>query len=450
MTKSNIIQKLLLYIIVVFIIATGCDKTLHETDIIPPDGSKSAVIITLNNEGVDNKPLNDAHIYFFNEKEILTSHNYYPKMTDLALDRVLTGNGSYTVFAILNTEENLSPYTKAEENIINIQDFMLWVSTLDKKYENLLTGALKYEVKNGINNVSINLQKGSEGAEVALVTLNLTFPQPLLPEYIAEKSKADGEQVKLRTIIEVYKRGTGNRILRKSEYAIPTETEGVYTKTITLPKGEYDIRIWGDYTQQENLDYHYNTEDLKNVKILPKESYIANTDTRDGFAYATTINIGKEDIIENITLHRPLAKYKIVANDVEEYEQMREKRGYPPINELIIQISYAGYFPAGYNVTDGTLTASLDGYKFRSWITENDNKNTTIAKDFVLVNGKESSVVVNIMIKDAQDNIISGVKGVNINYKAGHLTTIKGNFLTAGKGGMDIITSWEGEHNVEF
>ena len=57
----------------------------------------------------------------------------------------------------------------------------------------------------------------------------------------------------------------------------------------------------------------------------------------------------------------------------------------------------------------------------------------------------------NIIFKDAQGNTVSGVNGVKINYKAGYLTTISGDFLTAGKGGVDIDTSWEdNEFNIEF
>lgn len=453
MIQINTIRKNLLYIVgvVVTLALTGCDKTLHEADILPPDDSKSAVTVALNTDAVQGKPLNDVHIYFFNEADMLSAHNYYPKMTDLALDRMLMESGHYTVFAILNTEEGLTPTTRATLPNISFPDFMLWAKTLDAQYPDLLTGMVRYEVKDGIRQVTIDIKEGSGAVEVTTVTLNLTYPQPLLPEYVATKASRAGESVQLRAVVELFHKGTDNRVLRHSKFVEPTATSGVYSTEIVMPQGEFDVRIWGDYAESEMADYHYNTTNLKDVKILPKESYWANTDTRDGFGYATTINVGKEEKTESYTLHRPLAKYKIVANDLEKYNEMRGRRGYPTVEDLKITVAYVPFLPAGYSVVDKSLTASYEGYKYTAGVTESNEQKATVAKDFVLVNGAESSVVVNIIFKDAQGNTISGVNGVKINYKSGHLTTISGDFLTAGKGGVDIDTSWEdNEFNIEF
>lgn len=453
MIQINSIRKLTLGIIyyALCIVMMGCDKSLHEADILRPGDSKSGITVALNTNEVQSKPLNDVHIYFFNEADMLTAHNYYPKMTDLALDRLLMDSGHYTVFAILNTEESLTPTTRASLPNISFPDFMLWVKTLEVKYVNLLTGMVRYEIKDGIKQVTIDIKEGSGAAEITTVTLNLTYPQPLLPDYVASKALRAGENVHLRAVVELFHKGTDNRVLRHSKFVEPTATAGVYSTSIVMPQGEFDIRIWGDYAESETADYHYNTTNLKEVNILPKETYWANTDTRDGFGYATTIHVGKEERSENYTLHRPLAKYKIVANDVEKYNEIRVKRGYPPLEDLKIAVMYAGFFPAGYNVVDKTLTASSEGYRYVAGVTASDAQKATVAKDFVLVNGKESSVVVNIIFKDADGNTVSGVNGVKINYKAGYLTTISGDFLTAGKGGVDIDTSWEDdEFNVEF
>ncbi len=451
MIQINYICRSLLCIAGALCIAlTGCDKTLHETNILLPNNSKSAVTIALNTDEVLDKPLKDVHIYFFNEADKLAEHNYYPKMTDLALDRLLIESGQYTVFAILNTEEGLIPTTRGEIPNISFSDFKLWVKTLDTQYPELLTGMVRHEIKDGVKQVTIDIKEGSGAVEVTMVTLNLTYPQPLLPDYVVTKALSIGENVRLRAIIEILHKNTDNVVLRHQKFVESTTTAGVYKTSIVMPQGEFDVRIWGDYSENETEDYHYNTSNLKDVKILPKESYWANTDTRDCFGFATTINISKEGKTENYTLHRPLAKYKIVANDIEKYNEIRVKRGYPPLEELKIYVMYSGFFPAGYNILDKTLTASSEGYKYTAGVTEIDDKKAVVAKDFVLVNGKESSVVVNITFKDANGNTVSGVNGIKINYKAGYLTTISGDFLTAGKGGIDIDTSWDDEFNIEF
>lgn len=442
-------NKLLYLFVCLFATLWSCDKTPHEMEDLP-GGSESGVTVALNTDDVQGKPLNDVHLYFFDEADRLAAHSYYPTMTELALDRLLLESGRYTVFAILNTEEGLTPTTRAALPDISFPDFMLWVKTLDARYGNLLTGMLRYEVKEGVGQITIDIKEGSGAAEITTVTLNLTYPQPLLPDYVAVKASRAGESVRLRAVVELFHKGTDNKILRSTKFVEPTATAGVYSTAIVMPQGEFDVRIWGDYAASETEDYHYNTTNLKDVRILPKEAYWANTDTRDGFGYAASITVGQEEKTESYTLHRPLAKYKIIATDVEKYNGMRERRGYPPVDELEISVVYAGFFPAGYSVADRTLTASGEGYGYAAGVTESDDQKATVAKDFVLVNGSESSVMVNIIFKDAAGNTVSGVNGVKINYKAGYLTTVSGDFLTAGKGGIDIDTSWDDEFNVEF
>lgn len=431
-------------------VMNGCDKNLHEENILPNDGSKSGVTIFLNTSGIQGKPLNDVHIYFFNEADILTSHYYYAKMTDLALDRILMKNGHYTVFAILNTEENLTLNARSELSDVLFADFILWVKTLNVQYDHLLTGAERHEVKKGVSLVTIDIKEGSEAAEMTKVIFNLTYPQPRLPDYIATKTSNTDDNIQLRAIIELFHKGTGNKISRHAKFVEPTSAEGVYSTTIAMPKGEFDMCIWGDYTINETEDYHYNTTNLKDVKILSKESYWANIDTRDGFVYASTIMVKESSQTESYILHRPVAKYEIVTTDLEKYNEERIQTGYPPAEMLNIIVDYAGFLPAGYNVANGTLTASCEGYKYTAEVTNIDEQKATIAKDFVLVNGNESGVVVNIIVKDNQGSTINIVNGVKINYKSGHLTTINGEFLTTGKGGVNIITDWDGEYNVEF
>ena len=47
---------------------------------------------------------------------------------------------------------------------------------------------------------------------------------------------------------------------------------------------------------------------------------------------------------------------------------------------------------------------------------------------------------------------MSRVPGVEVAYKRNMLTTVRGDFLTAGvvTPGININTDWEGVHNVEF
>ena len=73
--------------------------------------------------------------------------------------------------------------------------------------------------------------------------------------------------------------------------------------------------------------------------------------------------------------------------------------------------------------------------------------------DLVLTNGGESSVTVTVRVTDARTGgAVSVVEHVRIPYRRGHLTTVTGHFLTAGKttGGVEVDTEWDDEVVIPF
>lgn len=442
----------ILYLFTLILVLAGCDKTLHNMPKESPENSPT-ITIGINTDAIPGTSLRDVHLYFFDSSEMLAKHIYYPTMQSLALDRMLMESGYYTVFAILNTEESLVPTAVRSGEVpkISFASFCQWVKSLDNgSYPDLATGLVRYEVKEGVSLITIDVKKGSEAVELSTLTLNLTFPSPMLDYVKQKKARTTGDVEMLRAVIELYRKGTNERVLRKEEFVTKVGDENVYTASLLVTPGTYNMRLWADYTTDATTDHHYITTNTQDVKILPKEKYMANTDTKDAFVNTQILTVAKTEQTENITMNRPVAKYRLVATDLEKYETLRKQRNYPPIEELNISIVYESYLPAGYDVWTGTLTDSQMGYGYYSAISENTDTMVTLAKDFVLVNGEESGVQVKLLLKDSTGKVISGVSGITINYRSGYLTTIKGDFLTAGKGGVDIVTEWEGEYNVEF
>ena len=115
-----------------------------------------------------------------------------------------------------------------------------------------------------------------------------------------------------------------------------------------------------------------------------------------------------------------------------------------------ISIVYEGFLPCAYNVSTQKPSDSDGGYGYASALSEQTDEATTVGKDFVLVNGEQSFVTVTILFKDANGKAISGINGVRIGYRAGQLTTVTGNFLTAGVGGVQVDTEWSGDYEVNF
>lgn len=434
---------------------TSCDKTAHE---IPEEAPKDAPTVTvgINTDAIGDTPLKDVHLYFFDSSEMLSKHSYYPTMQSLALDRMLMESGYYTIFAVLNTEESLVPTQSraAELPQISFSEFCQWVKSIDNEgtYPDLATGLVRYEVKDGVSQIMIEVKKGSEAVGFSNVTLNLTVPSPRLPDFVAaqKKSRAAGDELRLRAVIGVYTKA-GELVMRKNTFVTPTATDGVYTVLLQLSPGEYDVRLWADYTTAEQTDNHYLTTDADIICILPKTEYRANTDTRDALTQVHSLTVSTTDKEENITLHRPLAKYRLVATDVAKYNELRVERNYPAVEDLKISIAYEGFLPNAYSIKLQKPADSDTGYTYASALSEQGDDAVTVGKDYVLVNGAESFVTVSILFKDAKGRTVGGVKGVKVAYRAGQLTTVSGNFLTAGLGsGVQIDTDWSGDYDVEF
>ena len=169
---------------------TSCDKTAHE---IPEDAPKNSPTVTvgINTDAIGDTPLKDVHLYFFNSSEMLSKHTYYPTMQSLALDRMLMETGYYTIFAVLNTEESCVPTVSRAIDLpeMTFGEFCQWVKSIDNgSYPNLATGLVRYEVKEGVSQIIIDVKKGSEAVGFSTVTMNLKLPSPRLPDFLTAKN----------------------------------------------------------------------------------------------------------------------------------------------------------------------------------------------------------------------------------------------------------------------
>lgn len=102
------------------------------------------------------------------------------------------------------------------------------------------------------------------------------------------------------------------------------------------------------------------------MKILPRESYIANTDTRDAFSQHIVLDITDGTGTETVTMYRPLAKYRLVTTDVAKYNELRPKQGWAPLEDLNIEIVYEGFWPNAYSVPNASPAGAEVGYSYVS------------------------------------------------------------------------------------
>lgn len=436
-------KRKILYLFTMLVALMSCDNAQHEQ----PAGD-TVVTVGLNTENVPDGPFNNVHLYWFDDTDKLFLHGYYPSMKELALARIVLPEGSYTAVAVLNTDADFNVPSKAEGlPDISLADFNKYVREQKENYEDMLTGTLSCVIKKGEQLLYIDLKEKGDVEEELDVKLLLNIPSADLPDFTPVRSTTAPA---LRATAFVFKKGVTEIFAVKRAMLASTENADVYSADVSLPKGEYDINLWVDYAVDAKTDNHYMTTDPDVISLVDKAVYRGSDDTRKAFSKRISLTVDG-NAPQAVDMYCPLAKYKLVATDVEKYEALRVQKGYPALDALKVVISYEGYLPTAYSITEAKLADSEEGYSFSASILEQSAAKALVATDYVLVNQEQSSVTVTILFKDASDKTIGGVRGVKIAYRAGQLTTVSGNFLTAGMGqGITVDTDWSGDHDVDF
>lgn len=429
--------------LLMFVWLTACNRDPHE--------GERGMAVTIDNTQCPDVPIGAIKLYIYGTGgNLYATYNYADARGIAAVLHPLEA-GHYTVAVVINADEEAaetSTLTALHE----------WLEMEMSHETNLLSGIAEVNVtEDGISPVTVFLQRGV--FTLSTLRLQLTLPVQKLPDYTSEESKtrAAGTANIIRCVAELCKAGTDIVVLHKAVTPVP-QADGTYLVELELAEGSYDLRLWTDYARADNplADTFYHTESLKAVTIVTKP-YTANTDAKDAAYYnKSDITLSEEGATMNVQLQRPLAKYRLIAKDVETYRKLMEAKPdiYPPLKNLTVKVQYEGYFPSGFNVSTGKPNDAVGGISYSQVsLHYNDVDNEVLlGGDWVLVNGTESLVNVTVTVTDNLGNTLCRASGVQINYRNNHLTTVYGNFLTAGinKGGIDINTEWSGIYNVWF
>lgn len=440
----------LLLAALMLLLPTSCDKDIHENEYQLADG-QGALIIGLESQA----EVTDLTLYLFGSDGTADLCKTYDDPTGLASEYIPIPSGSYTVVVVANGDPADTKVEPLPEET-TIPDLVEWLKAHAADFPYMLTASEQVEVTSGdIERLHLVLTDGTSGIHLTTLSLSLTVPGLDLPAYTPTRAGSDSKP--LRCVAEVYQAGTDNRVHRRvQECAL--QADGTYLAELSLMPGDYDLRLWADW----NGGY-YNADDLGKVLVLT-DNYVANgeTDKKDAYYSTTTLSVPSSptgEVEGAVSLVRPFAKYRLIATDVEAYYNLINKgEALPPIEDLQVRVTYEGFFPTGFNVATGKPNDALNtGIHYTSVPTVAEGYdakvNRQVGADFVLTNGEESFVTVTIeMIDTNTGEAVATVQHVKIPYKRGHLTTVTGHFLTAGKtpGGVQIDTEWGEDIVIEF
>ena len=430
---------------------TACDDDAHEGEYPLPEG-QGAMIIGLESQA----EVTDLTLYLFGSDGTAVLCETYDNPRELASGYIPVPAGSYTLVIVANGDPADTKVEPLPEET-TIPDLVEWLKAHAADFPYMLTASEQVEVASGdIERLHLVLTDGTSGIHLSTVRLALSVPGLDLPAYTATRAGSEGKP--LRCVAEVYQAGTSNRVHRRVQDCA-LQSDGTFLAELSLMPGDYDLRLWADW----NGGY-YNADDLNKVLVLT-DNYVANgeTDKKDAYYATTALSIPSSPTggVEgaSVSLERPFAKYRLIATDVEAYYNLIEKgEALPPIEDLQVRVTYEGFFPTGFNVATGKPNDALNtGIHYTSVPTVAEGYdakvNRQVGADFVLTNGEESFVNVTIQMVDTNTGeAVATVQHVKIPYKRGHLTTVTGHFLTAGKtpGGVQIDTEWGEDIVIEF
>lgn len=428
-----------LYIIMCTLLAvafTACEKDAHDNE-YPLGNGEGAFIVGL----VSDQTIGNLNLFLFGNEGTTVVRKDYADPRALASEYLPVAADSYTLVVVANvTDDNLPEST-------TVADLAGWLEEHQSACPDLRTASAQATVAAGeVTRLLLTLQGGTEGIGLADLTLRLTIPGKEMPDYVTRA----GGTLDLRLVAEVYQKGTGTRVHRRTQLCTP-QADGTYTATLGLLTGDYDLRLWADLTDGTTADKYYNADDLSSVTVLT-DSYTANgqTDEKDAWYAVQTVSLdGAAE--QPVTLVRPFARYRIVATDVEGYLNLIAKgEELPPITDLQASVSYEGFLPTAFNVATGLPTDALQGISYEAGIVAAEgypeDEARQVGADFVLTGDDDSFVTVTVQTIDrTTGETVSTVGGVKIPYRRGELTTVTGTFLTAGRtsGEVTIDTSWD-------
>ncbi len=304
-----------------------------------------------------------------------------------------------------------------------------------------------------------------EGNRDVDVAVNLDFKYPMTPFKTVTKA---GPRYVVRYTLNAYE-FSGVAYDRHPKYTAtfyredPSSMDN--TLHINLPAGKYKLQVWADFVAADREDTFWVPSDFTHVSIAG--TYLGSSDYRDAFAGevdadVSDIRASGMSALVVMPMHRPLAKYRLVATDKQEFltklvkslgyddtKADETKAGYD-FSRFTARVEYMQFFPSQHNMFSDRPVNSATGVSYTSNLVEQENEEIEIAFDYVLAED-ETQVTLAVTLFDALSENLGTIRGITVPLKRGGITTVTGSFLTKGSvSGVSIDPSFDGEHNITF
>lgn len=295
----------------------------------------------------------------------------------------------------------------------------------------------------------------------------------------------------IRYIVKFY-RFVNGEMLKEPSYEHTFTVDDIHTHSFTenleIAEGHYRIYVWGDYVEQGGLeDNHYNTSGFPRIDLnIPEDGgYEGSSESRDAYVGYTDIDViryGKKEkpIEANVDIHRPLAKFVVLSNDLEEFitkitqqrialQKEKANRGIiteeeakeaitkaVDLDEFDVRFYFQGNentmynAPTTFDVFADKPVATAPGLNFSSKLQEVVNTQTGMREaqlgfDYIFVNGADTHTRIVIGVFNKEGEQVAMTPSIKVPLKRNQVTFVRGGFLMHNvEGGVAVNPGFEG------
>ncbi len=285
-------------------------------------------------------------------------------------------------------------------------------------------------------------------------------------------SKAAEEGWTARYILKLYPRGEQKIPVRVYTINRDDITLADFEMDVMMPAGEWDIYVWQDFTNPNEVPPYYETGNFEAVTYA--KPYRGDTDMRDAYEGFISLDVPKTmeaNYVKTgeLEMSRPFARYVFIATDFEKFyneslsrynmpmgkpsrwDALSEAQKQEALKGFSVLAKYPWYMPAVYNMFTQKVIDSWTNMYYEAEIRPLSSQEAAVAMDYVMINHLESAAQVQLGLKVPDGSIIGLTSTISVPLKRGQTTYVRGDFLTASAGsGLSIDFSFSGDFNIQI
>ena len=245
----------------------------------------------------------------------------------------------------------------------------------------------------------------------------------------------------LRYQLAVY--STDNELVVSPTTVTASDGGSASFELVLAPDCSYTFVAWADFvTAGTTEDLHYSTADFTNIYTIDSETAQLNDESRDAYYVSQTVEV-TTSLSLSLTLTRPFAKLRLVTTDYDDdgitipdavsvsyYGCTR----FSSLNAVTGEVSGETLSDSG----NTTYTGSLASDKEYSAGLDAEDGYRTIAVDYLLAGGSQSTVHLNVMTSANGSEICTTDVSADVPIQRNCLSTVKTGFLTTDSEDIDI------------